>query len=102
MRMQLIETHYYFIVLYLLFICFIDSDKLWLSITADDVINDLFIDGVSYTSSVTAGNTWGNVRTFEIPLDSQVIAVNCSDTARVRYGYDSATLYDDKTYNTDC
>jgi len=72
-----------------------------LSITADDFINDLFIDGVSYMSYLVGPNGWGVVRTLEIPADTKVIATNCSDTARVRYGLlDRGLLYDDITYNT--
>jgi len=55
---------------------------MYLSITADDAINDVFINGVSYTASATSGPT---VRTFEIPADSKVIATNCSDVSGVRY-----------------
>jgi len=52
-----------------------------LSITADDQIVELFVDGVP-TSFEQGG--WQNVRLVDIPTDTEVIAVKAIDTAGVR------------------
>ena len=52
-----------------------------LSITADDQIVELYVDGVQ-TSIATAG--WQTVRVVDIPEETEVIAVKAIDTAGVR------------------
>jgi hypothetical protein len=51
-----------------------------LSITADDQISELYVDGVSL--KVPAGD-WKSVRVFDIPSDTKVIAVKALDIAQV-------------------
>jgi hypothetical protein len=51
-----------------------------LSITADDQIDELYVDGV--LTPVQPGG-WGTVRVVNIPEDTHVIAVKAEDIARV-------------------
>ena len=51
-----------------------------LSITADDDIEELFVDGVK-TNFLPGG--WKTVRLIDIPANSRVIAVKARDTAKV-------------------
>jgi hypothetical protein len=58
--------------------CFAGTSKL--SITADDEIDELFVDGVK-TNFLPGG--WKTVRLIDIPANSRVIAVKARDTAKV-------------------
>jgi hypothetical protein len=51
-----------------------------LSITADDQIVEIYIDGVSTTFQPGG---WGTVRLLDIPDDTEVIAVKAIDVAGV-------------------
>jgi hypothetical protein len=57
---------------------FLGTSKL--SITADDEIVELFVDGVK-TNFLPGG--WKTVRLVDIPANTQVIAVRAKDTAKV-------------------
>lgn len=58
--------------------CFAGTSKL--SITADDEIVELYVDGVK-TNFLPGG--WKTVRLIDIPANSQVIAVKAKDVAKV-------------------
>jgi hypothetical protein len=51
-----------------------------LSITADDQIAELYVDGIA--TPVQPGG-WQTVRIIDIPADTQVIAVKAVDIAKV-------------------
>lgn len=51
-----------------------------LSITADDQLVELYVDGVATTFQPGG---WGTVRVVDIPEDTQVIAVKAIDVAKV-------------------
>jgi hypothetical protein len=51
-----------------------------LSITADDQLAELYVDGIA--TSFTPGG-WKDVRTVDIPDETQVIAVKAIDIAKV-------------------
>ena len=58
--------------------CFAGTSKL--SITADDEIVELHVDGVK-TNFLPGG--WKTVRLIDIPANTRVIAVKAKDTAKV-------------------
>jgi hypothetical protein len=60
--------------------CFAGTSTL--SITADDLLLGLYVDGVQ-THFVSGG--WKTVRLIGIPANTQVIAVKARDTARVSW-----------------
>jgi hypothetical protein len=64
--------------LYTVIMCIAGTSKL--SITADDDIDELFVDGVK-TNFLPGG--WKTVRLVDIPANTRVIAVKAKDTAKV-------------------
>jgi hypothetical protein len=53
-------------------------ERMYLNLTADNVLNALYVDGVPYTD-LPNYNEWSKIDSVPIPADSRLIAVKCTD-----------------------